>query len=1508
VQALLKRRVALEESLNANRAKLARSRAAKRLRLELSKAVPTTSPTRSTQKPQEETVARGGGGEGAGISEKAEVGRFVTEEVAGSDEIGGLQIGSRDAEASSNVEGGAPVEQAVGGAGPSDGTGFAPGKPGKKEDSQTTGHIGDAEGATNAGRRPLPGRKRSQEALSAGAQELSTVLQKGAGVRESEGSAAKGSCPRLHAEAQGLIQAADVPPGARWSSKALEMEKGLKTSRTKCPNHADGKEQPSWSVDMEADTEPESESSQQLDPADAVGKWMRKQSRGDAEGRKGRLRSREVEADVNSGAVRRSSGRGELLGEANKEEERGSEEGNEGSSKWNAVAEDNEAREGVLAENWRKVDGNAGGKALFEHSGPFGQQGNMEDDSTEPLDDSAGSLLEMQDGQIALAPQEAEQSFGRSALEDDFAADRPAGWITAVRNRVTRLSNLGALEKAAGTQADGKVGAGTQGSGRASQRRAAGKAESADGSNMEMPKNAVKVPADSKHALSAETKGKGSQEKAERSDEIPEENTLSTPGLGKREKAAARVRVERADEIIQETEEQAWGGFETVRRRGVNRLGAGLTDRRRQSKGLRPVRSGEEVAGKEPEETGNVETTNDEHPRAERRASPGSGVDRENTSATSKASLEQGMGLETGRLQAPKAGGGGEHAEEAPAGPSKQDSSVGSAGKGTRKRLSLAPFKEAVQWMATEGGKEFAAQLRSEVTGGAAGCGFGEGGGSAWGGKPEMEELLTLAGLGGKDGVFTPSGSAREGRVNQGDEAGRPADVDTAQGLRIAADPVAVTTKRLERFVDPHCGDGLPALCGPEEGQLAHGDAARVSEELGRRASPSGALSDGTRKGPAVEMKPVPGALRIVGSDSLTEQQSEQQFAEADAVEGLEASEERPSGEELAAGAFVEGDVLGTVKEAGLERVEDAGLGGGRGRVPEKEAPGMLELDGAKTGGTLRGVLTTAWERGAEKLEAELCDVGAERTEKGDLQTSEKGGLTPLLHSREPTPPLGALGVLQAERAEKGRPVSPVVALEQSPGLASRKALEPPLPGRTSSWFGKAVDKISSAFKPQPPTGYKPLALTRSEHPPREVVSNAAQVAQLPKLDTGGGWLEKSRPRTKSWPVWKGPTSNPNLKKVGGSAQKAPLQGGVRPAMESWRASGIPLGSGGETEGKRSRALESQARRLGRFEESEAVRDWPVGDFLVPSTPPETAGEDIPLKELDALVNDVPKLGLVDLGGRPLDGPKSVSPALGQGPLRSVCCLVKQGGPVLWTVIHCAGQETRVGVCIEGDKAQRSVFVYDLCRGDEQTDWESDVVGVIPGTLRQSENEDQVRNFETRLYNVTSGSTLSGKAFKEPFALSCKRFWMTMLEYVLEASRKGLEIILVGFVSRTLLLASALVTSPGVQFPLSLVAAKQHFQTLQQLKDLEKADHVETPFQLKDELRNLKSSPAHTSFTEGFIRPRKSRSCRNIANRTSGSSSDTRFTARAMQVVGVKRSKICFRPFARGLDSSSSRQ
>jgi hypothetical protein len=1333
VQALLKRRVALEESLNANRAKLARSRAAKRLKLELSKAVRSTSPSGSTQKKQEETeepVARPVGREGA---RKAEVGRFVTEEVAEAERhgIGGLQIRSRNAEASSNEEGGTRVDQAFGGAGSSEGIGFAPGT---KEDSQTTGHIEDAEAGTNAGRRASAAGKRTQDALSAGGLELSTVLQKGKGVRQSEGSASKGRCSRLHAEAQGLIQPADVSPG---SSKALEMEKGPKSSGGKCPNHADGKEQPSWSADMEADTETESESSQSSGPADAGGGGTGKRSWGVADAKSGRLRCGEVEADVGSGAVRRSSWGGELPGEAKKEEERGSQEGKECSSKLKAVAEDSEVQEGGLAESRRKVEGNASGNALLEHSGPFGQQGNIENDSTEPLDDFVGSPFEMQDGQIGPAPQDAEQSFGRSALEDDFGADRPAGWITAVRNRVTRLSNPGALEKTAGTQADGKVGAGTQGSGKASRRRAAGKAEGADGINMRTPKNEVEVPADGKHALSTERSGKGSREKADCSDEIPEENTSSTPGSGKREKAAARVRVERADEIIQETEEQAWGGVETVHRRGVNRLGAGLTDRRRHSKGLRPTGSGEENAMEEPEENGNVEKTKDEHAGAERGASLGSGVDREkNTGATSKASLEQGLGLEKGQVQAR---GGGKHAVEAPAGLLKQDSLVGPAGKkGTRKRLSLAPFKEAVQWMATEGGKEFAAQLRSEVSGrgGAAGCGFGGEEGSARGGKPEMEELLTLAGLGGKDGVFTPSGSAREGRAKQGDEAGRPADVDLAQGPKSAA----VTTERLERFFDPHCGDGLPALCGLKERQLVHGDAATVSEGLGRASVEGGgrgALSDGTKKDSAVEMKPVPGALRIVGSDSLTEQQSEQQFTDADAAEGLEASEKRPSGkeEELAAGAFVEGEVLGTVKEAGLERVEDAGLErvedagseGSRGRVPEpvpeKEAPGMLEMNGAKTVGTLRGVPTKAREKGAEKLE---CDGGAERTEKDGLQTSEKGGLTPLV---QPIPPLKALSGIQAERAEKRRPASPVVALERSPELASWKTTEPPLHNdrnRTSSWFGKAVDKISSAFKPQPTTGFKPLALTRSEHPPREVVSNAAQVAQLPKLDTGGGWLEKSRPRTKSWPIWKGPTSNPNLKKVGGSAQKAPL----RPAVESWRASGIPPESAAETEGKRSRALESQARRLGRFEESEAVRDWPVGDFLVPSTPPETAGEDIPLKEIDALVNDVPKSGPVDRGERPSDGPESVSPALGQGPLRSVCCLVKQGGPVLWTVILCAGQETRLGVCIEGDKAQRSVFVYDLCRGDEQTEWTSDVLGVIPGVLRPSEDEDQVSFLE----------------------------------------------------------------------------------------------------------------------------------------------------------------------------------
>lgn len=78
---------------------------------------------------------------------------------------------------------------------------------------------------------------------------------------------------------------------------------------------------------------------------------------------------------------------------------------------------------------------------------------------------------------------------------------------------------------------------------------------------------------------------------------------------------------------------------------------------------------------------------------------------------------------------------------------------------------------------------------------------------------------------------------------------------------------------------------------------------------------------------------------------------------------------------------------------------------------------------------------------------------------------------------------------------------------------------------------------------------------------------------------------------------------------------------------------------------------------------------------------------------------------------------------------------------------------------------------------------------------------------------------------------------------------------------------------------LSLVAAKQHFQTLQQLKDLEKADHVETPFQLKDFLltQDLKqwvdkphktlvlvgdSGVGKTAFCKAFIKEKQLKALR----------------------------------------------
>jgi len=77
----------------------------------------------------------------------------------------------------------------------------------------------------------------------------------------------------------------------------------------------------------------------------------------------------------------------------------------------------------------------------------------------------------------------------------------------------------------------------------------------------------------------------------------------------------------------------------------------------------------------------------------------------------------------------------------------------------------------------------------------------------------------------------------------------------------------------------------------------------------------------------------------------------------------------------------------------------------------------------------------------------------------------------------------------------------------------------------------------------------------------------------------------------------------------------------------------------------------------------------------------------------------------------------------------------------------------------------------------------------------------------------------------------------------------------------------------------SLVSAKNHFQALQQLKDLEKADHVDTPFQLKDFLltQDLKqwvdkpdktlvlvgdSGVGKTAFCKAFVKEKRLKTLR----------------------------------------------
>lgn len=164
----------------------------------------------------------GEGGKGARKSEKEEVGRSMIE-----DELEELQIGIGHEEVSSNEEEEMRGEQVVRRAGSSEETGSAHRKPGKSEDSQTMGHMEDAEAGENSGRKALATRKRNQEALSAGGEDLPTVLHQGKGVRISEGSTSKESlfeAPRKGTRAESISRSFS------WCS--LELQ-GARSKRRK---------------------------------------------------------------------------------------------------------------------------------------------------------------------------------------------------------------------------------------------------------------------------------------------------------------------------------------------------------------------------------------------------------------------------------------------------------------------------------------------------------------------------------------------------------------------------------------------------------------------------------------------------------------------------------------------------------------------------------------------------------------------------------------------------------------------------------------------------------------------------------------------------------------------------------------------------------------------------------------------------------------------------------------------------------------------------------------------------------------------------------------------------------------------------------------------------------------------------------------------------------------------------------------------------------------------------
>ncbi|GAQ91284.1 hypothetical protein KFL_007580020 [Klebsormidium nitens] len=1272
-KALLAKREELQKSLEANRLALARSRKARQRKLVESSALDRCLPP--VEDDWRELAAKAEGTEGAcqnqeGKEERAA--QFGAEQEAG---VARLETneGLRIEGALVDKEQGTEADERTGSARHGRVGVFEEGAVrGSQEDGQVEkqhvisagkrgadekGSLGDSD-AEEEGECETADRNLTDSA-GRSKRELSGAPAADAGFRTSPGSAA-----------QRPYRPADSPPsGARNVGTEAKSPGGQQW----CPNHPEGDEHVPRTVDMEAETEPESDVSHSAD--------LGEEGIGSGGGAEVESALADKAADVSSPRASEAAWAHESVGTATAlgrraEEEATGEEGLIGRKLCEITPSDVsilKVREG----------------AAFDHHGGSEAQRIFEDDSTEPPDVFPASPAERQERENGPASWHGDSGPERKPGTVDFEADK-GGWFTAARSRKGSL--VGPMKEPVRVEASGGIGGAVLTTGRAQVEAAAGEKNGATG-------------------------------------------TLACD-----------------DRVIEETEQQ-----EADLRGGFGRNGSGVRSSlgtgRSRSLGAQEEQPSTTVAELS-RLNGNVSRPDGKIDGASAgngdRASPRSGA-----SPTAKALL--GQGVEAGKREAAMGGVvAPAEGKGLPAAVVKGDSPVQVAGAQERKRkvkrLSLTPFK---RWMATEEGETAvegvcaAGHPPGEHAEGPAvlsGAGVKET-------KRKMGELKKLAAFGWeaeKVSAVSP-GTGKAGREEQRDGEMKQLEPGVAQsGGRL---------RSVSGGIGAECG--RPEEHGLERGQDPRGEKQVTGEaNVARKVVPGTLEKDGGAEAAGLEGERIEGgieapgkpAVRIFGSDSLTEQQSEPQCSEPDAREGKETAGIEPAATTVDASA---GLVL-----AGEDDFVSALEGGGVEGCTREEQPGGV-LSGEQKEPPIVGV------EAADKVEGN-SPKASERDGSGAVR---KGGLMPLNQHMDgpPTRPLsGRLG-------ERGRPASPVARLQQSPKAPPRGTSSPPSASersRGSSWLGRTVETISAAFRG--PAGYKPLAFTRS----RDAVPNGASVAPAPKDDTTGEG--KARPRNKSWPIWTGPTSNPNLGKVGGSAQKAPLPGGCREPPEVRRVAdviAVPSALGAN----RGRALESQARRLGRFEESEAVRDWPAGEFLVPSTPPDTAAEEDPPKVEDnagdpsnpeAVPPEGPEEGgLVPQRGLLMGGLESASGDVGQGLFRPVCCLVQQKGPVLWSVIHVAGQGAKLGVCVETDKAQRSVFVYTLSREGEQSEWKVDVAGEIAGTVRASEDPEQVASSGPFLQFSPDGDVLvliDALAFQElsPAEAASKRPCLRLVSLV----------------------------------------------------------------------------------------------------------------------------------------------